>query len=77
MEREPLIWTDVEEIGIRLAETHPDVDPMTVRFTQLRRMVEDLPEFEPDPEHHVNEQILEAIQASWIEEREELEREED
>ncbi len=68
MDGESLIWTDVEEIGIRLAEIHPEIDPVNVRFTQLRDLVEALPEFEPSPEHRVNEQILEAIQAAWIEE---------
>ena len=63
-----LKWTDVEDIGIELSEKHPDVDPLTVRFTDLRRMVEDLDEFEAEPGHHVNEQILEAIQAAWYEE---------
>ena len=28
-------WTDVDEIGYRLAETHPDVDPLSVRFTDF------------------------------------------
>ena len=63
-----LKWTDVEEIGYRLYETHPQQDPLTVRFTDLRRMVEALTDFEPEPGHSVNEQILEAIQAAWLEE---------
>lgn len=62
-------WTDIEDIVLALDETHPDVDPMTVRFTDLRKMVEQLDDFEPEPGQNVNEQILEAIQAGWIEER--------
>ena len=65
---EKLKWTDVEEIAILLFETHPDTDPAGVRFTELKQLVAALPGFEPEPGHDVNEQILEAIQASWIEE---------
>ena len=28
-------WTDAEEIGIQLQEKFPDLDPLTVRFTDL------------------------------------------
>ncbi len=63
-----LKWTDIEEISIQLYEAHPEMDPLSVRFTDLRRMVEELDGFEPDPGHNVNEQILEAIQAGWYEE---------
>ena len=64
-------WTDSEDICLELLDRHPDVDPATVRFTELRRMVEELPDFEPLPGQQCNEQILEAIQAGWIEERDE------
>lgn len=62
-------WTDIEDIAIELDEAHPGVDPLAVRFTQLRELVEALDGFDPDPDTHVNEQILEAIQGAWIEER--------
>ena len=62
-------WTDIEEIAIQLAEGHPDVDPTGIAFPQLRQMVEQLDGFEPDPDRRVNEQLLEAVQAAWIEER--------
>ena len=62
-------WTDIEDIAIELDEAHPDIDPLSVRFTQLRELVEGLDGFDPDPDTHVNEQILEAIQGAWIEER--------
>ena len=29
-------WTDSEDIGIALAEKFPGVDPLTIRFTDLR-----------------------------------------
>ena len=72
-------WTDIEDIVLALDEAHPDVDALSVRFTELRKMVEGLEDFEPEPGHNVNEQILEAIQAGWHEERQEqaaLDREE-
>jgi FeS assembly protein IscX len=64
-----LNWKDFEDIALELEEQHPDVDPMSVRFTDLRRLVEELDNFEAQPGQHVNEQILEAIQAAWIQER--------
>jgi len=60
-------WTDSLEIAIALAEQHPDADPKTVRFTDLRRWVLDLPGFADDPKH-CGEKILEAIQMAWIDE---------
>ncbi|WPN48114.1 MULTISPECIES: Fe-S cluster assembly protein IscX [unclassified Pseudomonas] len=64
-----LKWTDVLEIAIQLADSKPDVDPMSVNFVDLRKWVMELPEFDDLPEH-CGEKILEAIQAHWIEERE-------
>ncbi|CAI8903015.1 accessory iron-sulfur cluster assembly protein IscX [Pseudomonas sp. IT-P44] len=63
-----LKWTDVLEIAIQLAESKPDVDPLSVNFVDLRKWVMELPEFDDLPEH-CGEKILEAIQAHWIEER--------
>ncbi|MGH8349954.1 MAG: Fe-S cluster assembly protein IscX [Pseudomonas sp.] len=63
-----LKWTDVLEIAIQLAESKPDVDPMSVNFVDLRKWVMELPDFDDNPEH-CGEKILEAIQAHWIEER--------
>lgn len=61
-------WTDTLEIALDLDETHPDVDPQYVRFTDLHRWVTELERFEDDPERS-NEKILEAIQMTWIEEK--------
>ncbi len=61
-------WTDIEEIGIQLAEKYPDIDPLSVRFTDLHKWVTELPDFEDDPKKS-NEKILEAIQMAWLEER--------
>ncbi len=62
-----LTWQDTEEIAIRLAETHPDTDPLTVRFTDMHAWITALPEFKGDPQQS-NEKILEAIQMAWHEE---------
>ena len=61
-------WTDINDIAIELCETHPEVDPLSVNFVDLRAWVLALPEFDDDP-NHSGEKILEAIQAAWIEER--------
>jgi FeS assembly protein IscX len=60
-------WTDAEDLGIALFEAHPDVDPLTVRFTQLREWVLQIQGFEDDPASS-NEARLEAIQLAWYEE---------
>ena len=60
-------WTDTLEIAIALSEAHADVDPRTIRFTDLHRWVCDLPGFSDDPARS-GEKILEAIQMAWIEE---------
>ena len=61
-------WTEVHEIGFQLSEAHPEVDPLGVRFTELHRLVRELPEFDDDPKRS-NEKILEAIQMAWLEEK--------
>jgi len=63
----PLTWVDSEDIGIALYEKHPEIDPLTVRFTDLRQWVCDLENFGDDP-HASNEAKLEAIQMAWCEE---------
>ncbi len=62
-------WTDTREIAIALAEAHPDVDPLKVRFTDLHQWICALPGFADDP-NRSGEKILEAIQMAWIEEGE-------
>jgi FeS assembly protein IscX len=63
-----LKWTDIRDIAIALDETHPDVDPLSVRFTDLMQWVLALEEFEDDPDH-CGEKILEAIQMAWLDEK--------
>jgi FeS assembly protein IscX len=60
-------WTDAEDIGIALAEKFPGVDPLAVRFTDLREKVLALDDFDDDPKTS-NEPKLEAIQMAWYEE---------
>jgi FeS assembly protein IscX len=60
-------WTDTLEIAIALSEKYPDVDPVTVRFTDLFEWVQALEEFDDDPKR-CGEKILEAIQMAWIDE---------
>ena len=62
-----LTWTDSEDIGIALAEKFPGVDPLTLRFTDLRERVLALDGFADDPKAS-NEAKLEAIQMAWYEE---------
>jgi FeS assembly protein IscX len=62
-----LMWTDSEDIALELAERFPDLDPLTVRFTDLHKHVTALPNFKDDPVKS-NEAKLEAIQMAWYEE---------
>jgi len=60
-------WTDSENIAIALADKFPGVDPLTIRFTDLRERVMALAGFDDDPKTS-NEPKLEAIQMAWHEE---------
>ena len=62
-----LTWDSAEDIGIALAEKHPEMNPLEVRFTDLHRYVCELPGFSGDPKAS-NEGKLEAIQMAWYEE---------
>ena len=60
-------WIDVRLIAIELAEAHPDIDPKTIRFTDLHNWVLALEDFHDDPKHS-GEKVLEAIQMAWMDE---------
>ena len=62
-----MTWLDAEDIGIALWEKFPEIDPLTVRFTDLREKVLQLDGFDDDPKMS-NEPKLEAIQMAWHEE---------
>ncbi|MFT7463966.1 MAG: FeS assembly protein IscX [Pseudohongiellaceae bacterium] len=60
-------WTDTEEIGFRLYEARPTIDPLTIRFTDLHTWVCELEGFQGATDKS-GEKILEAIQMAWLEE---------
>jgi FeS assembly protein IscX len=64
-----ITWTDTLEIAIQLQERYPDIEPFTVRFTDLHKYVTELPGFVGDPMKST-EGLLEAIQMAWNEEYE-------
>ena len=61
-------WTDSLEIAISLEEAHPDIDPITVNFVELRELVMALEDFN-EGNSQCGEKILEAIQMCWIDEK--------
>lgn len=61
-------WLDIEDIVEALEEKFPDENIINIRFTELKKKVLSLEEFDDD-EKRCNEKILEAIQAAWLEER--------
>ena len=63
-----LKWIDSRDIAIELVDKFPDVEPTTVRFTDLHQWVMELEEFDDDP-NHSNEKILEAIVMCWLDEQ--------
>ena len=60
-------WTDINDIALELCEAHPEVDPLSVRFTDLREWVMALEGFDDEAER-CGEKILEAIQMAWLDE---------
>ena len=62
-------WTDTQLIAEMLFDLKPDIDPKTIRFTDLYQWVIDLEGLSDDPKK-CGERILEAIQLAWIEEYE-------
>jgi FeS assembly protein IscX len=62
-----LTWDNYREIGEILLEKYDDLNPLTVRFTDLHKWVLDIEDFVGKPEES-NEKKLEAIQMAWYEE---------
>ena len=62
-----MLWTDSLEIAEILYDKNPELDPKTIRFTDLRKWVLELDDFNDDPDK-CGERILEAIQLAWIDE---------
>ncbi len=63
-----ITWTDSLEIAISLEEAHPDIDPITINFVDLRDLVMALEDFD-EGDTKCGEKILEAIQMCWIDEK--------
>jgi FeS assembly protein IscX len=61
-----LKWDQAQEIAEVLTENHPGINPLQVRFTDLRQWVADLDEFDDDLAGS-SESKLEAIQMAWNE----------
>ena len=62
-------WTDTQRIAEDLYDNHPEINPKTVRFTQLRDLIMALPDFDDDASR-CGEKVLEAVQMAWINEAE-------
>lgn len=63
-----IIWTDIYDIAIALDSKHPNTDPISVSFPNLRQMVLELDGF-VGKKDGCNERILEAIQMAWLDEK--------
>ena len=61
-------WSDIYDIVDSLCEKYPNVEPEMLLFLDLMNKVTSLEGFEGKKEN-CNERILEAIQATWIEEK--------
>nr|WP_256593620.1 Fe-S cluster assembly protein IscX [Pasteurella bettyae] len=62
-------WVDAQQIAENLYDLYPDIDPQTVRFTDLHQWICQLDDFDDNPEAS-NEKILENILLKWIDEYE-------
>lgn len=60
-------WTDAQEIAEALYDRNPDLDPKTVRFTDMHRWICELDGFDDNPDAS-NEKILEAVLLKWLDE---------
>jgi FeS assembly protein IscX len=60
-------WSDISAIAEALYDKFPEIDPLTIRFTDLHNWVVDLDGFDDDHTRG-GEKVLEAIQQAWIDE---------
>lgn len=63
-----LKWTDSRAIAEELYDNEPDLDPTTLRMTELHAKILALPDFDDKPQAS-SEARLEAILQIWIDER--------
>jgi len=59
---------DIHEIVSDLDEKYPEVDPLQVNFKELYDWILALENFDDDP-NRCGERILEAVQQTWIDEK--------
>ncbi|WP_386687703.1 Fe-S cluster assembly protein IscX [Lonepinella sp. MS14437] len=62
-------WTDAQAIAEALYDRDPDLDPKTVRFTDMHQWICELEDFDDNPDAS-NEKILEGILLCWLDEYE-------
>lgn len=62
-----LDWQDSEDIALALCEKHPDIAPLSLRFSELMALVLGLEEFGGNAQN-CNESKLERIQMAWLDE---------
>jgi FeS assembly protein IscX len=60
-------WADVTAIAEALYDKFPDIDPLTIRFTNLHKWIVELDGFDDDHTRG-GEKVLEAVQQAWIDE---------
>ncbi len=60
-------WDDAEEIAAALYQAFPDIEPLSLKFSELRALVMDVDDFEGSAKD-ANEVRLEAIQMAWLDE---------
>ena len=62
-----LKWTDVDAIAEILYDRFSDLDPLSIRFTDLHKWIMEIEQFDDSPER-AGERVLEAVQMAWYEE---------
>ena len=60
-------WSDITAIAEALYDKYPDIDPLTIRFTDLHNWIVTLEDFDDDHTRG-GEKVLEAVQQAWIDE---------
>ena len=60
-------WSDITAIAEALYDKYPDIDPLTIRFTDLHNWIVELDKFDDDHTRG-GEKVLEAVQQAWIDE---------
>jgi len=59
-----ITWDNIEDVAEKLFEKYDTLNPLTVRFTDMHKWIQDLEDFVGKPGES-NEKKLEAIQMAW------------